>query len=106
MLVLSMMRNKNINIDEKSIDFESFYNCNTKINQQGHILAKKLFKVFNNKTNNKVLSFENYINGMIKLKNSSKCDESKKFAGHESQKPSVVFEEANTGILLSFQHNI
>ena len=72
MLVLSMMRNKNINIDEKSIDFESFYNCNTKINQQGHILAKKLFKVFNNKTNNKVLSFENYINGMIKLKNSSK----------------------------------
>ena len=72
MLLLSMMKNKDINLYKNGLDFESFYNCNTKINQQGQILAKRLFNLFNNKSNDKYISLENYVNGMLKLKNSNK----------------------------------
>ena len=74
MLLLSMAKNRDINLDKTGLDLDSFYNCNTKINQQGMILAKKLFQVFNNKSNNKYLSLENYVNGMLTLKNSSRED--------------------------------
>ena len=47
-------------------------NCNTKINQQGKIIAKKLYKVFNNKIDNQYLNLENYIDGMLKLKDTNK----------------------------------
>ena len=72
MLLLSMMKNKDINLYKNGLDFESFYNCNTKINQQGQILSKRLFNLFNNKSNDKYISLENYVNGMLKLKNSNK----------------------------------
>ena len=72
MLTLSMMKNKNINIYKKGLDFETFYNCNTKINQQGQILAKRIFKIFNNKSDTKFMPFENYVKGMLKLKNTDK----------------------------------
>ena len=72
MLTLSMMKNKNINIHSNGLDFDSFYNCNTKINQQGQIIAKRLFKIFNNKSDDKYITFENYVNGMLKIKNSDK----------------------------------
>ena len=72
MLALSMMKNKNINIHKNGLDFDSFYNCNTKINQQGQTIAKRLFKIFNNKSDDKYISFENYVNGMLKIKNSDK----------------------------------
>ena len=42
------------------------------MNQQGLIVAKKLFNVFNNKSGNKYLSLENYVNGMLILKDSSR----------------------------------
>ena len=71
-LLLSMTKNKDINRDKKGLDFDSFYNCSSEINIQGRTFAKKLFKVFNNKSDNKYMSFEKYANGMIKLKNSSK----------------------------------
>ena len=72
MLALSMMKNKNINIHKNGLDFDSFYNCNTKINQQGQTIAKRLFKIFNNKSDDKFISLENYVNGMLKIKNSDK----------------------------------
>ena len=72
MLTLSMMKNKNINIHRNGLDFDSFYNCNTKINQQGQTIAKRLFKIFNNKSDDKYITFENYVNGMLKIKNSDK----------------------------------
>ena len=72
MLLLSMAKNRDINLDKTGLDLDSFYNCNTKINQQGLILAKKLFNVFNNKSQSKCLSLENYVNGMLTLKNSSR----------------------------------
>ena len=72
MLLLSMAKNRDINLDKTGLDLDSFYNCNTKINQQGMILAKKLFQVFNNKSNNKYLSLENNVNGILKLKNKSR----------------------------------
>ena len=81
MLLLSMAKNRDINLDKTGLDLDSFYNCNTKINQQGMILAKKLFHVFNNKTNNKYLSLENYVNGMLTLKNSNREDKLDLFFG-------------------------
>lgn len=72
MLLLSMMKNRDINIHKNGLDFESFYNCNTKINQQGGLVAKKLFKIFNKNSDDDYLSFENYVNGMIKLNNANK----------------------------------
>ena len=72
MLLLSMMRNRNIKICKHGLDLDSFYICNEKMNQQGQTIAGKLFKIFNNKSDNKYLSFENYLNGMLKLKNENK----------------------------------
>ena len=72
LLVLSMMKNKDINIYKKGIDFDTFYNCNTKINQQGKIIAKKIFDIFNNKTDTKYMNLNHYINGMIKIKGLNK----------------------------------
>ena len=72
MLLLSMAKNRNINLEKNCLDLDSFYNCNTKVNQQGLIVAKKLFNVFNNKSDNKYLSLENYVNGMLILKDSSR----------------------------------
>ena len=71
-LLLSMIINKDININRKGIDFDTFFNCNIKINQQGKIIAKKLFEVFNDKSGAKYMKINNYINGMIKMKNSNK----------------------------------
>ena len=67
-----MMKNKDINIYKKGIDFDTFYNCNTKINQQGKIIAKKIFDIFNNKTDTKYMDLNHYINGMIKIKGLNK----------------------------------
>ena len=72
LLLLSMMKNKDINIDKKGIDFNTFFNCNTKINQQGKIIAKKIFQIFNNKTETKYMKLNNYIDGMLKMKDTNK----------------------------------
>ena len=72
MLLLSMMKNRDINLYKYGLELDSFYNCNTKMNQQGKSLAKKIFKAFNNNSDDKFISFENYVNGMFKLKNPNK----------------------------------
>ena len=72
LLILSMMKNKDINIYKKGIDFNTFYNCNTKINQQGKIIGKKIFEIFNNKTDTKYMNLNHYIDGMLKIKESNK----------------------------------
>lgn len=72
MLLLSMMKNRDINLYKYGLDLDSFYNCNTKMNQQGQSIAENLFKIFNKRLDNKYMTFENYINGMIKLKNEDK----------------------------------
>ena len=72
LLILSMMKNKDINIYKKGIDFNTFYNCNTKINQQGKIIGKKIFEIFNNKTDIKYMNLNHYIDGMLKIKESNK----------------------------------
>jgi Ca2+-binding EF-hand superfamily protein len=72
MLLLSMIKNKDTNINKKGIDFDTFFNCNIKINHQGKIIAKKLFEVFNKKSGIKYMKIDNYINAMIKMKDSNK----------------------------------
>ena len=72
MLLLSTMKKRDINTYKNGLDFDSFFNCNTKINQQGKLLAKKMFKAFSNNSDNKYISFENYVNGMLKLKSPNK----------------------------------
>jgi hypothetical protein len=72
LLLLSMMKNKDINIYDKGIDFNTFFNCNTKINQQGKIIAKKIFQIFNNKIETKYMKLNNYIDGMLKIKDTNK----------------------------------
>ena len=72
MLLLSMVINKDINIDKKGIDFDTFFNCNIKVNHQGKILAKKLFEVFNKKSGTKYMKINNYLKAMIKMKDSNK----------------------------------
>ena len=72
LLFLSMLKNKDIEIDKKGIDFNTFYNCNTKMNQQGIKIAKKIFEIFNNKTDSKYMNFHNYIEGMLKIKDTNK----------------------------------
>ena len=72
LLLLSMIINKDINIDRKGIDFDTFFNCNIKINQQGKFIAKKLFELFNDRSDTKYMKINNYINGMIKMKHSNK----------------------------------
>ena len=62
------MHNRNLNLHKKGIDFETFFNCNTKINQQGIALSKKIFKAFNNKTNINYMPWQNYMDGMMKIK--------------------------------------
>ena len=57
-----------INMIRQGIDFDTFFNCNTKINQQGIALSKKIFKAFNNKTNLNFMSWQNYFDGMMKIK--------------------------------------
>ena len=68
LLKCSMIHNRNLNIHKKGIDFETFYNCNTKINQQGIALSRKIFKAFNNKTNVNYMPWQNYMDGMMKIK--------------------------------------
>ena len=63
-----MVHNKNLNMIRQGIDFDTFFNCNTKINQQGIALSKKIFKAFNNKTNLNFMSWQNYFDGMMKIK--------------------------------------
>ena len=63
-----MVHNKNLNLIRQGIDFDTFFNCNTKINQQGIALSKKIFKAFNNKTNLNFMSWQNYFDGMMKIK--------------------------------------
>ena len=72
LLLLSMMKNKDIDIYKKGIDFNTFFNCNTKINQQGRIIAKKMFQVFNNNMDTKYMNLNSYIDGMLKIKDSNK----------------------------------
>ena len=71
-LLLSMIINKDTNIDRKGIDFGTFFNCNIELNQQGKIIAKKLFELFNNRSGAKYMKINNYIDAMVKMKNSSK----------------------------------
>ena len=68
LLKCGMVHNKNLNLDKQGIDFDTFFNCNTKINQQGIALSKKIFKAFNNKTNINYMSWQNYFEGMMKIK--------------------------------------
>ena len=68
LLKCGMMHNRNLNLHKKGIDFETFFNCNTKINQQGIALSKKIFKAFNNKTNINYMPWQNYMDGMMKIK--------------------------------------
>ena len=72
LLLISMVINKDINIYKKGIDFSTFFNCNTFINQQGKIVAKKVFDIFNNKMGTKYMNLDNYINGMLKFKDTNK----------------------------------
>ena len=72
LLLLSMTKNKDINIYKKGIDFNTFFNCNTKINQQGKIVAKKIFNIFNNKMETKYMNINNYVDGMLKMKDINK----------------------------------
>ena len=72
LLLISMVINKDIKIYKKGIDFSTFFNCNTFINQQGKIVAKKVFDIFNNKMGTKYMNLNNYINGMLKLKDTNK----------------------------------
>ena len=59
---------RNLDLVRRGIDFDTFFNCNTKINQQGIDLSKKIFKAFNNKTNLNFMSWQNYFDGMMKIK--------------------------------------
>ena len=68
LLKCGMVHNKNLNLHKQGIDFDTFFNCNTKINQQGIALSKKIFKAFNNKTNLNFMSWQNYFDGMMKIK--------------------------------------
>ena len=68
LLKLCILSNKDVNIHNKGIDFETFFNCNTKINQQGEGLSKKIFKTLNNKVEKKHLPWGNYIDGMMRMK--------------------------------------
>jgi len=68
LLKCGMVHNKNLSLHKQGIDFDTFFNCNTKINQQGIALSKKIFKAFNNKTNLNYMSWQNYFDGMMKIK--------------------------------------
>ena len=68
LLKCGMVHNKNLSLYKQGIDFDTFFNCNTKINQQGLALSKKIFKAFNNKTNLNFMSWQNYFDGMVKIK--------------------------------------
>ena len=68
LLKCGMVHNRNLNMNKQGIDFDTFFNCNTKINQQGLALSKKIFKAFNNKTNLNYMSWQNYFKGMMKIK--------------------------------------
>ena len=68
LLKCCLIHNRNMNIYKKGIDFDTFFNCNTKINQQGIALSHKIYKAFNGKTNINYLPWENYFDGMMKLK--------------------------------------
>jgi hypothetical protein len=68
LLKCCMIHNRNLKIHKKGIDFDTFYNCNTKINQQGIALSRKIFKAFNNKTNVNYMPWQNYMDGMMKIK--------------------------------------
>ena len=68
LLKCGMVHNKNLTLYRQGIDFDTFFNCNTKINQQGIVLSKKIFKAFNNKTNLNLMSWQDYFDGMMKIK--------------------------------------
>ena len=68
LLKFCILFNRDINIHNKGIDFQTFFNCNTKINQQGEGLSKKIFKTLNNKMEKKYMPWGNYIDGMMKMK--------------------------------------
>ena len=63
-----MIHNKLLDLHKRGIDFDTFFNCNTKINQQGIALSKKIYKAFNNKTNLNYMPWQNYMDGMMKIK--------------------------------------
>ena len=68
LLKFCILYNKDINIHKKGIDFQTFFHCNTKINQQGEGLSKKIFRTLNNKTEKKYLPWGNYLDGMMRMK--------------------------------------
>ena len=68
LLKCGMIHNRTLNMHKKGIDFDTFFNCNTKINQQGIALSRKIFKAFNNKTNLNYMPWQNYMDGMMKIK--------------------------------------
>ena len=68
LLKCGMVHNRNLSLYKQGIDFDTFFNCNTKINQQGIALSRKIYKAFNNKTNLNFMSWQNYFDGMMKIK--------------------------------------
>ena len=68
LLKFCILFNKDINIHNKGIDFPTFFNCNTKINEQGEGLSKKIFKTLNNKIEKEYMPWGNYIDGMMRMK--------------------------------------
>ena len=68
LLKFNILFNRNVNIHNKGIDFDTFYNCNSKIKQQGEGLSKKIFKTLNNKVEKQYLPWGNYLDGMMKMK--------------------------------------
>ena len=68
LLKCGMIHNRTLNMHKKGIDFDTFFNCNTKIHQQGIALSRKIFKAFNNKTNLNYMPWQNYMDGMMKIK--------------------------------------
>lgn len=72
LLRLCIISNKDLNIHKKGIDLSSFSYGNPIINQQGEEMSKKIFKTFNNKIEREFIPWENYIDGMLRIKEPNK----------------------------------
>ena len=72
LLKFCILFNNDINIHKKGIDFSTFFNCNIKINQQGYGLSKKIYKTLNGKLDKKYMTWGNYIDGLMKIKEENK----------------------------------
>ena len=68
LLKICVTINKNTKLIKEGIDFETFYYCNHQMKSQGTELAKKIFRTINS-LNSKYINWEEYMNGMLTLKN-------------------------------------